>query len=317
MATAQFTRPEYPPRKRSLLFDPDLTPGETNVRNQRLDLGLDPDNPGQALVGASGITTAFNRNTNRMLEGFRVGGAGARQLTAGETTDAAALRDGTGSVYDNPRDPRHYKATAKFYANAVEPTRARHDGLSGEEFVPQGDIFEQQTRDDLAVAAAKMNAENRARKGHLSVMQQRAAADARNATRPNQGGTMTGGARPVRPVSFGDQFATDKLGDPASYIAPGLMPPAVRGVTPIEGGGAPVQRAAVLPDQPHEEPGDRWTRNMAVLNAPPPAPTLFDRVTNAAGAPFRRASDFYKRQVKFLDEKTKDWPERKAFKFGQ
>lgn len=125
--------------KRSLLFDlPDLTENERRRRNYYLDVGLDPDNPNTGLVGQEGLSSTFGRNTSRMLEGFKLGGGGARTLTNQEMGSAWALGSKSpeqgGSFYDDMSDPRHQTVTKKFWADTVEPVRSREGG--GQEFVP-------------------------------------------------------------------------------------------------------------------------------------------------------------------------------------
>lgn len=67
------------------------------------DLGLDPQNANTSVVGPSGLTMAFGRATNRMLEGNQ-GRAGTRTLyTPEQQNDYLALHTGSGSVYDSPQ----------------------------------------------------------------------------------------------------------------------------------------------------------------------------------------------------------------------
>lgn len=124
--------------KRSLLFDQPETSNDRYLRNYYLDLGLDPDNPGQALVDGGGMSSAFGRQALRTVSRNNSRTAGARVLTPEELTSAWALKEKSpeqgGTFYDNMDDPRHQSVTKKFWADRVNPVRQREGG--GMETVP-------------------------------------------------------------------------------------------------------------------------------------------------------------------------------------
>lgn len=182
-----------PRQKRSLLFDQPETSSDRYLRNYYLDLGLDPDNPGQALVDGGGMSSAFGRQALRTVSRGNSRTMGARQLTPEELTSAWALQERSpeqgGTFYDNMDDPRHQSVTKKFWADRVSPQRAREGG--GMESVPtfefQDDAYRQadarQLRRQIADAASRqrqVDAQNAV--GYDQAVARRGGAPARTGT---------------------------------------------------------------------------------------------------------------------------------------
>lgn len=117
--------------RRSLLFDQGQSEGDRALRDYYLSIGLNPDQPNEALVGQEGLSSSFGRNTSRMLD-RPLNGAGARVLTPAEMNAAWSLQKRNpgegGSFYDNMNDPSNHSVTAKYWADTVRPTIARDGG---------------------------------------------------------------------------------------------------------------------------------------------------------------------------------------------
>lgn len=231
----------YRPKK-SLLFDADLSEGDLRLRNQYLDVGLNPDKPGEALVGGEGLSSTFGRNTSRLLDGLKLGGGGARTLTNREMTSAWALKQRSpeegGSFYDDMDDPRHQTVTKKFWSDRVDPMRRAGGGM---EQVPSFELRNQayqkyeadQMRKEIATRAARdryAKAE-RGRDFDVAVAQGKVPGAAINPASYTfgSGGTMQRGGRTFDvPMGLGQERraeARPTWGSESVRMLPGMIDP--------------------------------------------------------------------------------------------
>lgn len=199
-------------RPRSLLFDRGLSESDKQMRDHYLDVGLNPDNPNQALVGTSGMSVSFGRNTNRMMAApFQSGGA--RTLAPEEMNAAVRGAVGDGSFLDDYNDPKWHNSVS---AGQHRPMRNR--GLINDEAM-QGEAMRKAqygfdpraTPEEQARQLQEGIGEERSRSsivtGELRERMRRNQAGERGAMRISSGGTIRKGGRQYRsPMGGGPMF---------------------------------------------------------------------------------------------------------------
>lgn len=227
----------------------DLTPSEQFQRNYNLDLGLDPDNPGVALVDSAGLPVSMWRNQERLLRShFQP--AGARRLNPVELGEAKRGSLGDGSAGDDvgyvnyfiPAGQHRPMRSFGMIADEVERQQQGRQSTYGFDPFASPEDQARQLREGIAEQRSRQSHET----GRMRENFRRLDAGERGTLRISSGGTMQRGGQSYRvPMGGGPRFETAPIEaqmTPDEFVRPnpvGRAVSAVRSVTPLaEDGGS-------------------------------------------------------------------------------